>query len=74
MAQEFALYVTSLGGKVYRAEAEDLDEIFSQIHNLEASPVLLQQHVTTVYNFGILPLAALVSLLLAGVVNTIREV
>ncbi len=74
MAQQFGVYVTSLGGKVYRGGVDELSEIFREINKLETSPVLQQQHVTNVYDFGILPLAALVSLLLAGVVNTVREI
>ncbi len=73
-AQEFALYVTSIHGKVYRGGTSDLAEIFREINQLETSPVLLEQHITSVYNFGLLPLVALVSLLLAGVMNTIREI
>lgn len=74
MAQRFGVYVTKLGGKVYRDEVKKLGEIFSEINKLEASPVLYEQHVTTVYNFGVLPLLALISLFLAGLVNTMREV
>lgn len=73
-AQRFGVYVTSLGGKVYRSGLEELDDIFIEISKLEASPVLYEQHVGTVYNFGVLPLLALISLLLAGLVNTVREV
>ncbi len=73
-AQDFALYVTGLDGKVYRGEIEDLAEIFGQINQLEASPVLWEQRVAAVYHFGLLPLAALVSLLLAAVTDLVREV
>lgn len=74
VARQFGVYVTSLGGKVYRGELAELAGIFSEINKLEASPVLYEQRVTTIYNFGALPLLALASLLLAGLVNTIREI
>lgn len=74
LALEFGDYVRSLGGKVYRGEIGELGEIFSEINKLEASPVVWKQQVTTVYHFGLLPLAALVSLLGAGLVNMIKEV
>src|SRR3989338_6691394 len=72
-ALQFGVYVTDLGGKVYRGGTEDLDEIFRQIHQLEASPVLYERHVSTVYQFGVLPALALVSLALAGLVHITRE-
>jgi len=73
-AQQFNVYVTYLGGKVYHGGTEDLDEIFGEINQLEASPVLYQQHVSTTYNFGVLPWLALTGLLLAGLVHIGREV
>lgn len=74
LAEQFGDYVTSLGGKVFRGQITQLGQIFSEIDQLEASPVVWQQHVTTVYRFGILPQLALISLLLAGLVNIFREV
>ncbi len=74
MAQKFGAYVTSLGGQIFRGGIKDLDDMFRQINKLEASPVLYEQHVTTAYHFGILPLLALGSVLLAGLVNIVREV
>lgn len=73
-AQQFGAYVTSLGGQIYRGGIKELPEIFKQINRLEASPVLYEQRVTTVYNFGLLPLVALISLLLAGLTTLLREV
>lgn len=74
LAREFGEYLRSLGGKVYRGETEELDEFFRQIDKLEASPVAWEQQVTTVYHFGLLPLAALISLLSAALVDITREV
>ena len=74
MAQDFGIYVTSLDGQIFRGGIEDLDEIFNQINQLEASAVLYEQRVITVYHFGALPLVALISLLLAAVVDLVREV
>lgn len=74
LALEFADYVRSLGGKVYQGEAADLEEIFSEISRLETSPVVWEQHVSTIYNFGFLPLLAFLGLLGAGLVDLLREV
>lgn len=74
VAQQFSVYVTSLGGKVYRGRLKNLSEIFAEINRLEASPVLYEQRISSTYNFGVLPLVALISLLLAGLLNTMREV
>ena len=74
LALEFGEYVESLGGKVYQGEAKDLAEIFSEISRLETSPVVWEQHITTVYRFGALPLTAFLSLLGAGLIDLLREV
>lgn len=73
-ALEFKAYVESLGGKVFQGEAEDLDEIFNEISQLEASPVIWEQHTNTVYNYGALPAIAFFALLGAGLVDLMREV
>ncbi len=74
LAQAFGDYVERLGGKVYKGEVRDLGAIFSEISQLEASPVVWEQHIATVYNFGVLPLVALCSLLGAGLLEMFREV
>lgn len=74
LAEQFGDYVTRLGGKVFRGKITQLGQIFTEIDQLEASPVVWQQHVTTVYRFGVLPQIALVSLLLAGLTNMLREI
>ncbi len=73
-ALNFGVYVTELDGKIYRGGPSDLPEIFRQIDKLETSPVLYEEHVSTTYQFGVLPALALVSLLLAGLVHIIREI
>ncbi len=70
----FEEYFKSLGGKVYHGEAKDLPAIFNEISKLESSPVIWEQKVTTVYRFGILPQIAFLCLLLAGLIEMLREV
>lgn len=74
VAAEFGLYLKEIGGTVYEAGVEDLPQIFDEIDQLEASPVLYEQRVVTTYNFGLLPYLAVASLLFAGLVEMVREV
>lgn len=74
LSDQFGDYVKSIGGEVFRGQVTELGRIFSEIDRLETSPVIWQQHVTTVYRFGVLPQLALVSLLLAGLTNMLREI
>lgn len=66
--------VKKLGGTVYSGEISDLGSIFSEISNLETSPVVWEQHIQSTYQFGILPIVALLSFLGAGLIETMREV
>ncbi len=70
----FEDYLESLGGTVYHGETKDLPAIFDEISKLESSPVVWEQKVTTVYRFGLLPMIAFLSLLLAGLIEMLREV
>src|SRR5258706_7602041 len=74
LALAFETYLKSLGGKVYQGKFEDLDKIFSEISQLESSPVVWEIHTKTVYQFGILPLIAFLSLLGVGLVEIILEI
>lgn len=74
LTRDFERYIKSLGGTVYLGEAADLKRIFGEISKLESSPVTMEEKVTTTYRFGILPLLAFVSLLIAGAIEMWREV
>lgn len=74
LIDSFESYLKKLGGKVYHGESDDLPDIFDEISRLESSPVVWEQRVTTVYRFGILPYLAFLCLMLAGIVETFREV
>lgn len=74
LSQAFGDYIRDLGGLVFRGGVEDLDMIFTEISTLEAAPVVWEQRITTVYHYGLLPLAALINLLVAAVVHRFREV
>lgn len=73
-ARSFGLYVTSLGGKVYQGGIDKLEAIFAEIDRLETSSVVYDQQVSVVYQFGPLPVLALTSLFLAGLIDILREV
>lgn len=73
-AVAFEQYFKSLGGKVYTTEIGELSEMLMQISQLEMSPVFWQQQVSVRYQFGLLPMVALISLMVAGLVDMFREV
>lgn len=74
LALVFGDYVRSLGGGVYRGETEELESFFAEISQLESSPVVWENIITTEYQFGLLPLAALIGALGAGLLHLFREV
>lgn len=74
LALEFARFIKGLGGDVYPGEIEQLKEILADISKLEATPVVWEEQSTTTYHFGILPALAVISLLLVGMANVLREV
>jgi|CXWL01.1.fsa_nt_gi hypothetical protein len=74
LSLQFGGYIRSIGGNVFRGRVADLGRMFAEVDQLEASPVIWRQQVTTIYEFGILPQLALLGLLFAGLTNQLREV
>lgn len=68
----FEQYFRSLGGNVYNAEIGELSEMLTQISELEMSPVLWEQQVSSTYQFGVLQMVAIVGLILAGLVMIVE--
>lgn len=70
----FWAFVEKLGGKVFNGEIGKLGEIFSEISNLETRPVIWEQRQRIMYQFGALPLVALLGLLGAATLECLRRV
>ena len=71
---QFRAYIEGLGGKVYLVSPEELREVFDEISQLEASPVIYEQNATTRVEFGPLLLILTGVLALVSLLEITKEV
>ena len=74
LTTQFRTYIEGLGGKVYLVSPEELREVFNEISQLEASPVIYEQNATARVEFGPLLLVLAGVLALASLLEIAKEV
>lgn len=71
---QFGKYIEGWGGKVYQTTAAELQQVFDEISQLEASPVVYEQSVTSRVEFGSLLLVLAGVLVLVSLLEINKEV